>query len=389
MHVAVGKMCPVSRGEEIAWLALKRLSGAGLSGQRALLEQFGTPAGIFAAVARDWGAVLGDKPEALAQLAAGPESLVPQQDLDWIAERDHHLVTIIDADFPPLLRELPDAPIALYVAGDRGLLARTQLAIVGSRNPTPVGRETAHAFAHTLAQAGLVITSGLARGIDAAAHEGALDAGGLTLAVAGTGLDRVYPAAHRALAHRIVQQGALISEFPPGTPPRPENFPIRNRILSGLSIGVLVVEAAARSGSLISARLAAEQGREVFAIPGSIHSPLSRGCHRLIRQGAKLVETAQDIVEEFGPLAMFNLTSTTRPSLPSGATEVAQERFAPLLAQLGHEPTLIDTLVERSGLTADAVSSMLLELELKGLVLACAGGRYMRPGGEPPQPAGR
>jgi len=381
----------MSRNDDICWLALKRLAGVGPRAQHALLDQFGSAAAVFSTPIRLLRPLLGDNAPAYAQIDAGPEAIVPKVEQDWLAETGHHLVTLADPDYPPLLREITDAPIALFLAGDRAVLGRPQLAIVGSRNPTPVGRETAHAFARSLAGAGMVITSGLARGIDAAAHEGALDAGATTIAVAGTGLDRVYPAAHRVLAHRIAQQGALVSEFPLGTPPLPENFPIRNRILSGLSLGVLVVEAAARSGSLITARLAVEQGREVFAIPGSIHSPQARGCHRLIRQGAKLVETAQDIIEELGPLSTFVAGSNGTPSDRTDADSALalDDGLGDLLGQIGYEPTLIDTLVERSGLTADAVSSMLLALELKGLVLACAGGRYMRRGGDQEQQAGR
>jgi len=376
----------MKRELDIFWLALKRLPGIGLSAQHALLAQFGSPHEIFGASNRSLRKVLGDHSTVLSQIAAGPKDLVPQEEQDWLDDANHHLVTLADADYPPLLRETADAPIALFVAGGRALLRQPQLAIVGSRNPTPAGGDTAQAFARTLAEVGCVVTSGLARGIDAAAHQGALDASRPTIAVAGTGLDRVYPAAHRSLAHRIVQQGALVSEFPLGTPPLPGNFPVRNRVISGLSLGVLVVEAAARSGSLITARLAAEQGREVFAIPGSIHSPLSRGCHRLIRQGAKLVETAQDIIEELGPLLQFAGAVTAKTEHVPDVTLDA--RLYDLLQQIGYEPTVIDTIIVRSGLTADAVSSMLLELELKGMIGPCGGGRYMRRGGDPKQQTG-
>jgi DNA processing protein len=262
------------------------------------------------------------------------------------------------------------------VQGDRALLARPQLAVVGSRNPTPVGRQNATAFARALAQAGLGITSGLALGIDTAAHQGALDAGGTTLAVAGTGLDRVYPPRNRALAHAIAARGALVSEFAVGAGPRAEHFPRRNRLISGMSLGVLVVEAALQSGSLITARLAGEQGREVFALPGSIHSPLARGCHALIRQGAKLVETAQHILEELGPLARAATTAAApdRRLVPGLAPLEAQ-----LLECLGYEATHIDALIERSGLTPDAVSSILLALELRGVVLAGPAGYQRAP----------
>ena len=263
----------------------------------------------------------------------------------------------------------------LHVIGDRRLLSTPQLAIVGSRNPSPMGQENARAFAKSLAGAGLVITSGMALGIDGAAHRGALEAGGKTIAVAGTGLDRVYPSRHRDLAHDIAKHGALVSEYPLGMPPRPENFPVRNRLISGLSLGTLVVEAALRSGSLITARLATEQGREVFAIPGSIHSPQAKGCHALIRQGAKLVESAQDILEELGPLA-----SVATHAVYDNAVSVCQldPPTAALLKQIGHDPVSVDALIERSGLTADVVSSMLLQMELNGLVSNCPGGKVQR-----------
>ncbi|HDP89853.1 MAG TPA: DNA-protecting protein DprA, partial [Thioalkalivibrio sp.] len=261
-----------------------------------------------------------------------------------------------------------------FVAGEPRLLLTPQLAIVGSRHPTPGGRESAYEFARHLAGHGLTITSGLALGIDAAAHEGALAAPGLTVAVAATGLDRVYPSRHRALAHEIAEQGALVSEFSVGTGTRAEHFPRRNRIISGLAVGTLVVEAALRSGSLITARLATDQGREVFAIPGSIHNPLARGCHRLIRDGAKLVETAQDILEE------LDLSPTAGP--PEQATDAPtvelDAEYHHLLMCMGYDPVPIDTLVQRSGLTTEAVSSMLLVLELRNLVASLNGGRYER-----------
>lgn len=295
----------------------------------------------------------------------------------WLAEPNHHLITLSDPRYPRLLREIPDPPAALYVIGDPDLLSATQLGIVGSRNPTPGGSETAHAFASYLTQSGLTITSGLAMGVDAAAHRGALGAGGKTIAVAGTGLDRVYPARHRELAHEIAAQGALISEFALGTPALAHNFPRRNRIISGLSLGVLVVEAALQSGSLITARLAAEQGREVFAIPGSIHNPLARGCHALIRQGAKLVETAADILEELGPMAQITAPARQTDGAGNITSGLGVEAMT-LLDCLGFDPTPVDSLIERSGLTPEAVSSMLLVLELQGHVVAAPGGHYTR-----------
>ena len=298
----------------------------------------------------------------------------------WRLLAGNDIVTWADADYPPRLRELGDAPLALYIHGNRALLTSPQLAIVGSRNPTPGGSEIAQAFAGALAVSGLTIVSGLALGIDAAAHRGALAATGATIAVMGTGLDRVYPARHRALAHDIAQAGGLlISELPLGSPPRREHFPRRNRLISGMSAGVLVVEAAVQSGSLITARLANEQGREVFAIPGSIHSPLARGCHALIRDGAKLVETAQDVIEELMPL--FALQMPTRVDATSNDTQrpaLLDGDEVKLLRAMAHDPVDVDTLGARSGLTPGVISSMLLRMELRGIVSACAGGKYVK-----------
>jgi DNA processing protein len=356
------------------WFTFLRLPGLGGRRRFELLQHFGSIAALFAATPAGLKALLPEQPEVIRAILAGPDPSVLSAELDWLMPANHHLVTWTDADYPPLLRQIPDPPVALYVIGDRRLLARAQLAIVGSRNPTPAGRENAQAFARSLAAAGLTITSGLALGIDGAAHRGALDAGGTTLAVTGTGLDRVYPPRHRELAHEIAAHGALVTEFPLGTPPRPENFPIRNRLISGLSLGTLVVEAALKSGSLITARLATDQGREVFAVPGSIHSPQARGCHALIRQGAKLVETAQDILEELGALAQI-----VAPSIAPAPTDL-DARASALLDCLGYDPVGVDALIARSGLTAEIVSSMLLQLELRGLVAPGPGGVYQRIG---------
>ncbi|MEE8482340.1 MAG: DNA-processing protein DprA, partial [Acidiferrobacterales bacterium] len=274
------------------WLRLSRAPGIGSQKLIALLDTFSTPENILGATHTQLSKVLGDNETDLFAISDEVDAERHAQDIDWLAEEDSHLVSVADEAYPDLLREIPDPPALLYIKGDPVALSLPQLAIVGSRNPTPVGLENANAFAGALASTGLVVTSGLALGIDTAAHRGALDGGGNTIAIAGTGVDRIYPARNHTVAHEIAKHGALVSEFPLATPPLRENFPRRNRILSGLSLGTLVVEAALRSGSLITARLAAEQGREVFAIPGSIHSPQSRGCHQLIRQGAKLVETA-------------------------------------------------------------------------------------------------
>lgn len=281
------------------------------------------------------------------------------------------------SDYPPLLQELADAPDELHILGNRDVLYLPALAIVGSRNPTRGGADTAYRFAQHLANAGFCIVSGLAQGIDAAAHRGALDADGHTIAVLGHGLDSVYPQSNAELAARVQVNGALISEYPPGTPPRRAHFPQRNRLISGLTVGTLVVEAAKRSGSLITARLAGEQGREVFAIPGSIHNPLARGCHQLLRQGVHLVETADDIVRELAPL----LERVMQNPADTEVSAVANERdgdYLKLLDALAYDPQTPDELAARSGLTIDEVSSMLLILELDGAVDALPGGRFSR-----------
>ena len=282
------------------------------------------------------------------------------------------------ADFPPLLRQIADPPVALFTRGDAALLASPQLAMVGSRNPSVEGRRNAEEFAAYLSRCGLTITSGMALGIDAASHHGALKAGGPTVAVWGTGLDKAYPPRNLDLAEEIAAKGLLVSEFPPGTPPLPTHFPRRNRLISGLSVGTLVVEAANRSGSLITARLASEQGREVFAIPGSIHNPMARGCHRLLREGAKLVESAADILEELAPLLKLELPAAEPATDTVSAAPTEDPEYRLLLNSLDFAPTSVDSLVERTGLTPDVVSSMLLMLELQGHVEASPGGGYSR-----------
>ena len=348
-----------------AWLALEAVAGLGPDGTRQLLDRFGSAPAILAAGSTSLKPVVGAKLAAAIQEAARQEPEAAA--LAWLTEPDAHLISCLDPRFPPALKDLPGAPAWLYVKGDPAVLARPLLAIVGSRNATPQGRRDAEAFARTLAEAGLTIVSGLAEGIDAAAHEGGLLGNGSGVAVVGTGLDRVYPARHRDLAHRLAATGALVSEFAIGTPPKPGHFPRRNRLISGLAVGVLVVEAAPQSGSLITARLAGEQGREVFAMPGSIHSPLAKGCHRLIKQGAKLVESAEDILEELR-------WQWTPPPVadPAGAAGDA------LLELLGAEPVGLDALAAASGLTVDRLSAMLLTLELEGRVAQLPGGRYQR-----------
>lgn len=296
---------------------------------------------------------------------------------DWLARPGHAMLRRGDSDYPALLDAIDGAPEVLYVRGDPSVLHLPCLAIVGSRNPTQGGAQNAFEFARYLAQHGFCIVSGLAAGIDAAAHEGALAAGGRTVAFLGHGIDTVYPPRNRELAEAITHQGALVTEFPLGTPPKRELFPQRNRLISGLSFGTVVIEAARRSGSLITARLAGDQGREVFALPGSIHNPMARGCHRLIREGAKLVESAADIVDELGALAGHVLQfSEQEPSLERTTTRNDDAEYRNLLELLGHDPVNINELASRSGLTIEQVSSMLLILELDGKVEKMSGGRY-------------
>jgi DNA processing protein len=353
---------------------LLRAPGIGPARFARLLQVFGSPQAVLAADRRDWAALA--LPDAALDYLAAPDWPAVERDLAWLARPRNHLVCLDQSHYPRLLRQIAAPPPLLFVHGEPACLHASQLAIVGARSPTTLGRETARQFAAHLAGAGLVITSGLALGIDAEAHRGALQAGERTIAVMATGPDRIYPAVHRELAHQIAEQGALVSELPPGTAPLAEHFPRRNRLISGLALGVLVVEAAAHSGSLITARLAGEQGREVFAIPGSIHNPLARGCHRLIRDGAKLVETSADILEELGALA--RAASSPPLAQPVPTPPALDGDYQRLLEQLGTEPAAVDSLVERCGLTAEAVSSMLLILELQGLVAAAPGGLYSR-----------
>jgi DNA processing protein len=352
------------------WIALNLIPGIGSDTYRRLLHAFGAPEEVYSA---SLAALEGVVNASIAHaIRAGVDEAAVRPTLDWLDKDGNHLVTLADADYPRALLETADPPPLLYLKGRRALLNAPSLAVVGSRNATPQGLRDAEAFAAALSANGYCVVSGLALGIDAAAHRGALRGAGSTLAVVGTGLDIVYPARNRDLAHEIAQHGAILSEFPLGTPSRAGHFPRRNRLISGLSRGVLVVEAAAQSGSLITARLAGEQGRDVFAIPGSIHSPLSKGCHQLIRQGAKLVESANDILEE---LQGFAPPPPAENCAPCAAVPA---EYAPILAHLGHAPLDADTLAERGGLTADAVCAILLRMELDGLVAALPGGLYQR-----------
>ncbi|MDJ0794482.1 MAG: DNA-processing protein DprA [Woeseiaceae bacterium] len=346
-----------------AWLVLAH-AYVRVGELQTLLDTFGD-VGDVAAQSRSKLIATGLADEKCAAIVAPDENAIDKA-CAWLDNEGHHLVTWGSDDYPEMLGQIPGPPLALYVNGNVDALHLPSLAIVGSRNPTQGGRRNAHDFAQHLASGGLGVTSGMAQGIDAAAHEGALDAGGKTVAFLGTGIDRVYPPVNRSLAHAIAEHGALVSEYPLGSPPEKWHFPERNRLISGLSLGTLVVEAARRSGSLITARLAAEQGREVFALPGSIHNALSRGCHELIRQGAKLVETADDILAELGQLA-----GRLRPAADDADYETLREA-------LSHDPVGIDELGKQSGLTIDQLSSMLLILELHGEVESFPGGRYAK-----------
>ncbi|VAX14319.1 Rossmann fold nucleotide-binding protein Smf possibly involved in DNA uptake [hydrothermal vent metagenome] len=362
-----------------AWLALNRARHLGPVSIQRLLEYYPSAVDIFAASASGLAACGLNSRQVESLLA--PDWAAVEIDLRWQEQDRAHICVLDDAAYPVLLRQIPDPPPVLYLFGHPEVVNNQQIAVVGSRTPTPMGKETAHEFATQLAALGWVVTSGLAHGIDAAAHRGAVSVGGRSIAVVGTGLDRVYPARHRKLAHEIAENGLLISEFPLGSPPRPGHFPRRNRIISGLSQGVLVVEAALRSGSLITARLALEQGREVFAVPGSIRNSQARGCNTLIREGAKLVQTVKDIVEEFADfVAPASADAIKEPQEPIEDNLVTRFEldgdYCKVLENVGYEPTSVDKVVERSGLTVDAVCSMLLVLELQGYVATMSGGRY-------------
>jgi DNA processing protein len=361
-----------------AWLALCRAPGVGGAAVSQLLAAFGTPdAALAASQAALRGAGLS---AAQADALKKPDEDGIARDLDWLALPGRGLLTIRDPRYPPALRDIAQAPPLLFWQGDADLLGLPQVAIVGSRTATPQGLENAQAFAAELARRGFVITSGLALGIDGAAHKGALAADGYTVAVCATGLDRVYPARHKALAHDIAAHGVLLSEFPTGVQALAENFPRRNRIISGLSLGTLVVEAARESGSLITARYAVEQSREVFAIPGSIHNPQARGCHALIRQGAKLVETVDDIFEELGPLLgpLLGTRLAGSKALPEAEATADDPETAAILAALGSELLDLDEIMARTGQAVAALQASLTVLELEGRIAAAAGGRYQR-----------
>jgi len=347
-----------------SWLTLSQISGLGNESLRQLLQAFGSPSEILSTPAASLKEFI--RPAvANAIVNAGNEDFVDAVSA-WLEDPQNHIVTLAEADYPQALLNIPDPPLLLYVKGRLDLLNHSSLAIVGSRNASTQGIRNSEAFARSASEAGLCIVSGMAHGIDTAAHVGGLGGKGSSIAVVGTGLDKVYPSANRDLAHQLAQHGTLISEFPLGMPPLAHNFPRRNRIISGLSLGCLVIEATLQSGSLITARMALEQGREVFAIPGSIHMPQSKGCHALIKQGAKLVENANDILEELG------WYSATVNAATINETE------HPVFAHLGFDPVDIDSLSQRSGLTIEALSAILLQLELDGRVATLAGGMYLR-----------
>ena len=383
-----------------AWIRLSLTEGVGPQTARELLSRFGLPEAIVGA---GFPALQKCVPEKIAYALSGPAPDDMQAQIErtlaWTEAEGNHVLTLADASYPKALLSIPDPPPLLYAKGRIGLLSRPALAIVGSRNATVQGMQNAERFAQTLSASGLTVVSGLALGIDAAAHIGALAARdatpsltasddiGSTIAVTGTGLDLVYPARHHALAHRIAVHGCLLSEYPLGTQAMASNFPRRNRLISGLGMGVLVVEAAMQSGSLITARSANEQGRDVFAIPGSIHSPLSKGCHQLIRQGAKLVESAQDIMEELrwqhgaalsAAAATAAATAGTTSSASAHTSDDDGTPHARLLALAGHDPVSIDQLVERSGMPAADIQAALLTLEMQQQVEMLPGGHYRR-----------
>ncbi|HPQ94486.1 MAG TPA: DNA-processing protein DprA [Thiolinea sp.] len=384
---------PVDEQELHARLQLWRAPGIGTVSFQRLLGCFGAIAHALEASDAELRQA-GLKPAALAGLRQ-LDPLAARADMEWLHQQHNHHILFIDSPgYPLALKNIAGSPPVLFVTGNPQLLQDPQIAMIGTRNPTSGGRENARAFARHLSQSGITITSGMALGIDAESHQGALEADAPTIAVVATGLDIVYPARNRRLAEQIAHQGALVSEFPIGIKPHADNFPRRNRVISGLAVGTLVVEAALRSGSLVTARHAMEQGREVFAIPGSIHNPLAKGCHQLIREGAKLVETATDILEEVAAQLHSYLDNTgttltgTRKPQPdhNQSADPDPAPYAPagdelqVLAALGHDPVPVDQIVMDTGLTPEAASSMLLVLELQGHVAACGGGHYMRLG---------
>ena len=353
------------------WITLNEIPGLGNSAFCRLLAKFGSPEKIFSASISQLREFVDDEIAQKIQNGVDLEAIKPT--LDWLQKDNAHLVTFADNTYPQKLLEISNPPAVLYAIGNLHWLNHPTIAMVGSRSATPQGEKNAENFAESLCNQGLCVVSGMALGIDGASHRGALKANGATIAVVGTGLDIVYPARHRDLAHKIAERGLIISEFPLGTPSKAQNFPRRNRLISGLSLGCLVVEANIDSGSLITARLSAEQGREVFAIPGSIHSPVTKGCHQLIKQGAKLVENVQDILEE-----LKNILPSISPSGLMGNLESTPSEPNAVLACMGFDPVNFESLRTLSGLTTEALSSMLMVLELESKITTLAGGQYQR-----------
>lgn len=380
MTGAIGQ--PSTDGDHLShWLRLAQVRGVGPETARKLLARFGLPVNIFAADPRALGEVVSQR---IVQALLAPSDDAARRHIDtslqWAGLPGNRVLTLADADYPASLLQTADPPLLLYVKGRIELLSRPALAVVGSRNATVQGISNAEQFSEALSQAGWTIVSGLALGIDTAAHQGALrhaDQGGSTIAVIGTGADIVYPARNRALAHQIAEAGCIVSEYPLGTPAIAGNFPRRNRIISGLSRGVLVIEAATESGSLITARMAAEQGRDVFAIPGSIHSPLAKGCHLLIKQGAKLVEAAQDILEEYAH-DLPEAADAEQPSTEQHINSAVSPADDPLLALMGYDPVDVETLARRAGMDMASLHVKLLTLELQGEVERLPGEIYRR-----------
>jgi DNA processing protein len=355
------------------WLAALHLPGIGPRTMLRWLEHFADIKALFHA-SRDEMEAKGISAKCIQVLQQMNWQLI-EEDLKWVQAENHHIITLEEESYPHLLKQISDPPLVLFIRGNKSILLNTQIAMVGSRKPTMLGVKNAKQFAYALAEAGLTVTSGLALGIDGASHQGALTAKGYTIGVCGTGLKHIYPTSHRSLAEKMIREGALVSEFPLNTAPYAANFPRRNRIIGGLSIGVLVVEAALKSGSLITARHALEQGREVFAIPGTIENPLARGCHHLIRQGAKLVETVNDILEELS--GRYVACSSLTPSSNKSLDNALSPSHRALLEQIDYEITPVDVILLRSRLTAGEVSSILLILELNGYIQSVPGG-YIR-----------
>jgi DNA processing protein len=373
----------MEREELASWLRLLLTPGVGNESARKLLAAFGQPSALFSRTSFDLAQIV--EPKLVAALLHPPAELESQLEstFAWLdsapEDSPRHLIHLADPAYPPALLNMEDPPLMLYLSGELPATWPPSIAIVGSRNPTPQGETNAHQFAHSLAGAGLTVVSGMALGIDGAAHEGALEGAApgqlATIAVVGTGLDRPYPRQHEGLAERIARRGIVMSEYPLGTPPLPANFPRRNRIIAGLSEGTLVVEAALQSGSLITARLASEQGKDVFAIPGSIHSTQSRGCHELLKQGAKLVASAQDVLEELRP---GTLPAAGSNAGGSSAPRISNALQKDVLAALGFDPASLDTLVDRTGISTAELQAHLFELELAGHVARLAGGLFQR-----------